>query len=147
MQRKFLRGMSLCASVFSLIFFSQTILLNAQLREFAGSYSVSNVSKSDQDVTLTLTVKLQNFTGSEIDNSTAVLYTSGVRNNAIGAFPVIKSFPNNKTAVVSETFTIPASEWALWHTGVKPTIMFLRPMEDGTHFERVDLQKAAGSVI
>jgi hypothetical protein len=54
---------------------------------------------------------------------------------------MIKSLPHSREVKVTETFTIPAEEYARWKTGHDPVFEFLVPNGDGTSIEGIQAHR------
>ena len=122
-------------------------MLSAQRRDFTGSYAISHVHSDGDDVTLTLTLTVHNYTGADLHNAGVIL---AVPNHAtpesqptpIAAFPLIKDFPFHTDTTIRQTVTISATEYARWTSGQNPHLEFLKPDgHQGTTYEPIDLRR------
>ena len=112
---------------------------HAQRRDFAATYELTHIVDSGDQVALTITLKLFNYSGAEIRNGAIVLRdstasTAPSRNpedKLLGAFPLIPSLPAYKETTLRHRFTIPAAEYALWKQGREPQLIFLKPDAEG----------------
>jgi hypothetical protein len=136
---------------------------HAQRRDFAASYQLTHIVESpntgSDQVAVTITLKLFNYSGAEIRTGAVVLYSSqshpmpGLErnpavDNILGAFPLIASLPAYKETTLRHRFTIPAAEYALWKQGREPELVFLKPDAEGnaqnTHIDlRREMPSAA----
>jgi hypothetical protein len=123
----------------SLAFF-MTLSSQAQRRDFAASYQLSNIVESGDQVSVTVTLKLFNYSGGEIRNGAVVLKDSRANvmsgresadSNLLGAFNLIPSLPAYQETTLRHRFSIPASEYALWNQGREPELVFLKPDAEG----------------
>ena len=73
---------------------SVSIAAAKQGRDFAGTYQLSNISEAGNSVHVTITLKVFNYSGADIRNSGVALFSSDANHEAIGAFAVVKLFPN-----------------------------------------------------
>jgi hypothetical protein len=119
----------------------------AQRRDFTGSYTISHVRPEADNVTLTLTLTVHNYSGADLRNAGVVLATPnhaipGAQPTPIAAFPLIKDFPFHTDITLRQTITIPATEYARWNTGESPNLEFLKPDgHQGTIYEPIDLRR------
>jgi len=120
----------------------------AQRRDFTGSYAISHVRAEGDQVTLTLSLTVHNYSGAEILNGGVILAARDLEpiHNAeptpIAAFPLIKDFPFHTDITIRQTITIPAAEYARWTNGENPNLEFLKPDgHQGTIYETIDLRR------
>ena len=142
MHRRALR-LSLALIAFTLML-NFTPLSSADYRgNFFGSYQISNVEESGNQVQLTIKVVLLNYTGEEVKNVGIILYNSEPVHSALGAFSGISSFPANGKVALSQQFTVSSKQYASWKQGVKPVMQMLVPGSGGSsRLERIDLTPA-----
>ena len=115
---------------------------HAQRRDFTGSYAISHVHPQGDQVTLTLTLTVHNYSGVDLHNAGVILAAPGLQPTPIAAFPLIKDFPFHTDITVRQTVTIPATEYARWTTGQNPNLEFLKPDgHQGTIYEPIDLRR------
>ena len=115
----------------------------AQRRDFAATYRVSNITEETDKVTLTLSLTIHNSSGADIRYGGVALYSSlGPRSRPVDAFDVIKLFPNHKEATLSRQFTIPKGEYERWARGENPNLQFFLPDGNGgTRVVPIDLSR------
>jgi hypothetical protein len=121
----------------------------AQYRgEFFGSYQISNVEESGDQVQLTIKVILQNYSGQEVQGGGVVLYDTAPVHSALGAFSGINSLPANGKVALTQEFTVSKTLYAAWKQGEKPVMEMLLPSPDGSsRLERIDLAPAPSPVV
>lgn len=125
---------------------------HAQRRDFTGSYAISHVHPDGDQVTLTLTLTVHNYSG-EIHNAGVILAAPNypatdlqpahsADPTPIAAFPLIKDFPFHTDITIRQTVTIPAAEYSRWSNGENPHLEFLKPDgHQGTIYEPIDLRR------
>jgi hypothetical protein len=92
-------------------------------RDFAGSYSLTNVTEQNNEVKLTLTVQVFNNSDADIQQASLVLHQSGPGMTVQGAFPPVKVFRNRTDVRLSHEFTVPREEYHRWQNGMEPRLM------------------------
>jgi hypothetical protein len=110
-------------------------------RAFAGSYQLSNVVEAGSSVDVTMTLVLSNPGSSDVRGGIVVLMDTQPHHLYLGSFAAIKSLPPSGEVKVTETFTIPADEYARWKTGHDPVFEFLVPNGDGTSIEGIQAHR------
>jgi hypothetical protein len=119
-----------------------TSSMQAQRRDFAGSYKLSDIEKSGDSYSLTLTVTIHNALGDDIHDGSIALYsTLGPGAVPVDTFDVIKLLPSYKSVTVSKQFTIPESEYDRWSRGENPNLKFLLPDDGNTLVVDIDLSR------
>lgn len=96
-------------------------LLAINGRDFAGTYSTSNVSQSGDNYTLTFSAKVFNYSGEDVSNATISLVDSMLPNQTYATFQGI-SITSNDSATVSTSVTIPSREYQAWQQGAPPSL-------------------------
>ena len=92
-------------------------------RDFAGSYSLTNVTEQKNDVKFTLTVQVFNNSDADIKQASLVLHQSGPGMAVHGTFPPVKMFRNRTDVLLSQEFTISSEEYRRWQNGMEPRLM------------------------
>jgi hypothetical protein len=92
-------------------------------RDFAGYYSLTDVTEQSSEVKLTLTVQVFNYSDADIKQASLVLHQSGPGMIVDGAFPAVKVFHNQADVRLSQEFTVPRDEYRRWQNGVVPRLM------------------------
>jgi hypothetical protein len=109
---------------------------SAQRIDFPATYQITHVSQIGNEVQLTLSLTIHNYSGKDLQNSGIVLYGSPQGSDLIGTFDLVKIFPSYQEITVSHQFTLPKAEYAQWQHGAKPSLQILFP--DGTGGTRTD---------
>jgi|SRR5271154_5685390 len=120
-----------------------TLSSQAQRRDFAAIYRLSDIVEDGNSVSLTLTLTIHNSSGADIQNGGIALFSSlGPHAEPVDAFNIIKLFPSYKSVTVSQQFTISKSEYERWSRGENPNLQFLMPDGNGgTQFVGIDLSR------
>jgi len=115
---------------------------HAQRRDFPATYRITEVSEQANQVQLTLTVTLRNFSGADIRDCTVTLNSIEPQSESIGSFPRIELLPSDKDTAVTESFTLTTGEYAQWKLGANPNLKLLVPENDGsTRSESIDARR------
>ena len=105
---------------------------------FAGSYKLSNVVQDNsKDVQLTMTLNLFNPRHSDVRGSVVALLDSSPHSLLLGSFNTIKVLPHSGRATITQNFTIPAAEYALWQQGHPAVLRILVPGAEGAVAENI----------
>jgi hypothetical protein len=111
----------------------------AQRINFPATYLITHVSTLDQQVQLTLTLTIHNFSGKDIQDCGIVLYGSSNGAEPIGTFDLVKLFPTYKDITVSHQFSLSQAEYSSWQHGVHPSLdILLSDGHGGTRIEAID---------
>jgi len=102
-----------------------------QGRDFAGTYQLSNISDAGNQVHVTITLKVVNYSGADIRNSGVALFSSDANHQAIGAFAVVKLFPNSRLTTLVQDFTVSKAEFQRWQAGAHPNFGFVSQDPNG----------------
>ena len=92
-------------------------------RDFAGYYSFTGVTQQSNEVKLTLTVQVFNYSDADIKQASVVLHQSDPGMTVQGAFPPVKVFHNQSDLRLSQEFSVPREEYQRWQNGLVPRLM------------------------
>jgi len=92
-------------------------------RDFAGYYSLTDVTEQSTAVKLTLTLQLFNYSDADIKQASVVLHQSGPGILIHGSYPILKVFRNQTDVRMSQEFTVPREEYMRWQNGMEPRLM------------------------
>jgi hypothetical protein len=92
-------------------------------RDFAGYYSLTDVTEQSNAVKLTLTVQVFNYSDADIKQASLVLRDSGHGTAVRGAFPAVKIFHDHTDVRLSQEFTVPREDYQRWQNGMVPRLM------------------------
>jgi hypothetical protein len=111
----------------------------AQRRDFPATYRITNVSTQDNQVQLTLSLTVRNFSGADIQDGVIVLYASDPHSDPIGEVGRIKLLSSYADSTVSRSFTVSEAEYTRWQQGLNPRLYLLVPDDKaGTRLESID---------
>jgi hypothetical protein len=91
-------------------------------RDFAGFFKLNNINNTADPVTLTLTMRVFNYSGSDVTNATITLLGSVVPNQSYGRFVGV-AIATGQSVTLSSRFSIPQREYQLWQKGQSPNMM------------------------
>lgn len=118
MKRQFIFSLAACL----LLALVAIPVLAVNGRDFAGTYSTSNVSQSGDNYTLTFSATVFNYSGEDVSNATVTLVDSALPNQTYATFQGI-SITSNSSATVSASVTIPSREYLGWQQGAPPQLL------------------------
>ena len=91
-------------------------------RDFAGFYEVSEVVEFVEEFQVTLTVRVFNYSGAEVNNATVMLGDSFLHGEPYGSFITPGYFQARESVRLSDRFTIPRREYEGWQEGRTPRL-------------------------
>lgn len=112
---------------------------------FAGAYQLNNVSEVGGEIHLTLKLRLNNSTMSDIKSGIVVLLDSQPAHTLIGKVAIVQNLPKLGYVTVSNQFTISAIEYDSWQHGHEPVLEFLVPNANGTSEVRIQARRVEAS--
>lgn len=90
-------------------------------RDFAGFYQVGeDVTDLGEDVRVTLTVRIHNYSGADVIGAKIILEDSLLPAEDLGTFAAIVDIRYRESARASEPFTVPLRLYDQWQEGVPP---------------------------
>jgi len=107
----------------SLILLTALATLAKDGRDFAGYYSLTNATEQNNEVKLTLTVQIFNYSDADIKQASVVLHHSGPGMIVEGSFPPMKVFRNQTDVRLSQEFTVSREEYRRWQNGMVPNFV------------------------
>jgi hypothetical protein len=111
-------------------------------RDFAGNYSLSDVSQSGDSTTLTFSMQVFNYSGADVTNATVTLGGSDQPGQVYATFTGV-DIASNDSAQLSAQATLPSVEVARWSQGGSPAITIQFTDGNGeSRAERVELAPA-----
>lgn len=103
-------------------------------RDFAGRYSIHDVTEQGDNVQLTLHLKVVNNSAADVKNAVITLrQNTGI--DLAGQTKPIKLLPDHGVAKVIQQFTISKREYQNWSKGATPT-MFIVYQAKGSQWSR-----------
>jgi hypothetical protein len=109
---------TVCA--FSLLVAFQAVAENG--RHFAGNYSVSNVTQSGSDSTLTFSTQVFNYSGSDVANATISLQAFNDPTTVYASFTGVNITADGNVRLSSQA-SVPSSEYDGWQQGNGPSVV------------------------
>ena len=102
-------------------------------RDFAGFYAVNNVTDLGEEVRVTLTVRVYNYSDADVTGATITLEDSLLPDKTYGSFTLV-SIRDRESVRLSGDFTIPRREYDQWQEGDTPQL-------------RIEFKDAAGNTV
>jgi hypothetical protein len=103
-------------------------------RDFSGFYTLTKVSQQGDQVRVTLTLQLFNYSDADAKQAVVRLQENAGMELA-GTFKPIPLLRDRQEAKVSRQFTVPRSEYERWQQGTQPTL-FITYHANGRRWER-----------
>ena len=111
-------------------------------REFSASYQFTNISESHNVIQLTIILNLRNNSGASVRDGSVVLFSSEANPTLLGSFALIKTVQNYQLVTLSQTFSVPKSEYELWEQGHDPALRFVIEDSNGAlRTQEIDLHR------
>jgi hypothetical protein len=120
---------------FLAVFFAIAVIISYPLkavdgRDFTAAYRCDNQAEDGGQVSLTLTLVLTNYSGSDVSGATVVLENPTDLANPYASFGSVAVAAEDSTRL-SGTITIPADEYARWQKDGSPTLHIQWSVGDG----------------
>jgi hypothetical protein len=103
-------------------------------RDFAGSYEVTNVTDLGADIRVTLTVRVFNYSGSDVSNAEVTLEDSLRPGTDYSSYPTQITIADRQSVRISSEFTVSRQEYDYWEKGSAPSL-------------RIDFQNSEGTAV
>ena len=107
--------------LFLVVLLAAVAVLAENGRDFAGWYDMRNVTDLGDQVQVTITLRVFNFSGADVADATITLWDSVQPGVAYGSFP-LASIAYRDNARLAANFTVPKSEYDSWHQGKQPNL-------------------------
>ena len=131
----------LCALCIPAAILGAVQLAGAATRTFFGSYELSHVVETGNNVDVTVRLVLHNLAGSDLRGAIVVVMDTESRHTLLGSFSSIKSVPSSGELTLTKTFTISAAEYERWKVGHDPVLEVLVPKGGGTSIEGIQADR------
>lgn len=130
---RFLRVLCLPALLaFSLL---TTAARAPEAHDISGTYSLRGITNAGENVTLTVAVRLHNYGEADFSNGKPELLSNLPGGKSHGNFESVALGPHANVHL-SQTFTIPRSEYEMWRKGAKLRVSISVKSADGTAVTR-----------
>lgn len=100
-------------------------------RDFAGYYSLTNVSENGGQVELTITMQLFNYSGADLQQAVVTVQSSAPGPNALCSFAPIKLWRNGGDVFLSQRINIPRAQLERWSNRTTPAVFIAPGGENG----------------
>jgi len=104
-------------------------------RDFAGSYSVSNVVEQGDQMVLTFQVHVFNYSDADLKQAVVTLRASHP-GAALAQFHPVKLWRNRTEVKLAQQVIIPRHEFELWQKGTQPALFVVYQDSNGQRWER-----------
>src|SRR5580693_3084022 len=98
---------SVIGTSLAILILSAVTLTAKDGRDFAGSYSFTEVQEQGNAVQLTLHVRMFNYSGTDIKDPVVTLREGPSGVGLLGSFPAVKTWYKNRQVELSQQFTVP----------------------------------------
>jgi hypothetical protein len=120
------------------IFLLSAVALTAKDgRDFAGSYSFTEVQEQGNTVQLTLHVRMFNYSGTDIKDPVVTLREGPSGVGLLGSFPAVKTWYKNRQVELSQQFTVPKSDYQDWlRPPAQPNVVIIYQDANGQTWQK-----------
>ena len=122
--------------LFVTVLLANVVSFAANGRDFAGFYSVGNVTQQGELVQFTLNLQVFNYSAADVKQAVIKLHESGAGLTVHGTFQPIKLLANNRDVKLRQQFTVPLHEYERWQHGVQPSLFIVYQDAAGHRWER-----------
>ncbi len=105
-------------------------------RDFAGFYEVSDVVEFVEEFQVTLTVRVFNYSGTDVNDAAITLEDSLLPGQTYGSFITRVYILDRESVRVSDEFTIPRREYEHWQEGRIPSLIIEYMDANGNTIQR-----------
>lgn len=123
-------------SLFAILLLGSVAAVAKDGRDFAGFYSLSDVTEKGDQVQVTLQLQLFNYSGMPLENVALALNSAQPESTAIARFAPIKFWPSGKDIMLIRTITVPRSLFDRWRSHTHPNIFIGYQDTDGQALEQ-----------
>jgi len=129
-------SMRIMAGLFAIFLLTSLSAFAKDGRDFAGYFSVGDVSPDGDQVRLTLNLQVFNYSAADVRQAVIKVHGSGPGLAVHGEFRPIKLLANNREIKLRQQLTVPRHEYERWENGVKPSLFMVYQDAAGHHWER-----------
>jgi hypothetical protein len=135
-----LRSRAICVSATVLLLLAAIIPLKAANQGlFQGYFNFRQVSVVNDQVFVTLDVKILNHTRADVHDAKITLQNSFLQPANLGFFPTV-SVASGRAVDTTQQFVVPAAEFHLWTKGARPRFLISYVDAEGnTVQQRIEL--------
>jgi len=105
-------------------------------RDFAGYYSLTNVTEKDGQVEFTLALHLFNYSGADLKQAVVTVRSAPFGPGTLNNFAPIKLWRSGSDVVVSQQIAIPREDFRRWSPRTPPAVSVGYRDEDGHAYRR-----------
>ena len=115
------RALWLLLGSIGVFIFSTAAALAVDGRDFAGFYEVGNVRELGDDVELTFSVRIYNYSDADVTAATVTVQDALDCRTSYMVFPDV-SLPDRNAVRLSSAFVMPRREYERWQAGASPLV-------------------------
>jgi len=105
-------------------------------RDFAGFYSLSNAAEQDDQVRVTVTLQLFNYSGEDLTHAAVSLREAPPGAATLGTYAPIESWPNGAEVKFTLHISVPRDEYARWGGRRQPVVIVENRGQQGREWQR-----------
>jgi hypothetical protein len=105
-------------------------------RDFAGYYSLTNVTENGGQVEFTLALHLFNYSGADLKQAVVTVRSAPFGPGILSNFAPIKLWLSGRDVVVSQPIAIPREDFRRWSFRTPPAVFIGYRDEDGHAYRR-----------
>ena len=105
-------------------------------RDFAGFYSVTNVTNLNDQVRATVNLQLCNYSGADLKEAAVRLRETFPGTAVLGTYTPIQLWRNGSDAAFSLHVTVPRDEYQRWSTRRQPNVVVVYRDDQGREWQR-----------
>jgi hypothetical protein len=128
--RTLMRALSALCITSSALCFAQ-VVPGSTGHTFAATYKLSNIVEDGSQVEFTMTLTLDNPSGTDLRTGKIAVYDTQPSHTLISSIETLPAPTRSGRITVKQDFAISAEEFARWQQGHEPVLQYIAPTEDG----------------
>lgn len=105
-------------------------------RDFAGFYSLTNLTEQDDHVQITISLQLFNYSGADLKHAVVAVRRGLPAGTVLGAFAPIELWRDGREVILTRQFSVPRDEFRRWSGRGQPGVFVVYTDSDGQEWER-----------
>ena len=105
-------------------------------RDFAGFYSLTNATRQADQVRVTVTMQLFNYSGADLTQASVIVRETSPGDRVLGSYAPIELWHNGADLKVAMHILVPLQEYARWGGRLQPAVLVINHDDQGREWQR-----------